>query len=60
MLFRSNIPMECEEWFLNKLLTLIKVFSVKNSPQKKKSQAEIAAENRAINAQRRAKMNSKG
>ena len=52
--------MECEEWFLNKLLTLIKVFSVKNSPQKKKSQAEIAAENRAINAQRRAKMNSKG
>ena len=59
-MFSYNIPMECEEWFLNKLLTLIKVFSVKNSPQKKKSQAEIAAENRAMNDQRRAKMNSKG
>ena len=59
-IFSYNIPIECEQWFLNRLFTLVKVFSVKNSPPKKKSQSEIAAENRALNAQRKAKLKTKG
>lgn len=59
-MFSYNIPMECEQWFLNRLLTLIKVFSAKNSPPKKKSQHEIAAENRALNAKRKAKFKTSG
>lgn len=55
-----NIPMECEKWHLNRLLTLIKVCSIKNSPPKKMSKNEIRRHNTQLNAQRRAKLHSKG
>lgn len=56
-----EIPLECENWHLNKLLTLIRVCSIKNSPNgKKMSKREILASNKALNAQRRAKLGSKG
>lgn len=55
-----NIPVEFEKWHLNSLLTLIEVCSIKNSPSKKKSKAEILARNKALNEQRRAAMHSKG
>lgn len=55
-----NIPLECETWHLNRLFTLIRVFSVKNSKPKKLSHREIAARNRELNASRRAKLKSKG
>ena len=55
-----NIPFECENWNLNRLLALIRVCSIKNSPGKKMSQKEIMASNKALNAQRRAKLGSKG
>lgn len=51
-----NIPMQCENWHLNRLFTLIQVHAVKNSPKKKMS----ADERRAINQAQRARMNSRG
>ena len=55
-----NIPFECESWHLNKLINLIRVSGIKNTPPKKRSQRDIARENAILNAQRRAKYNSKG
>ena len=55
-----NIPMECQKWHLNRLLTLVEVCNIKNSPKKKISKKELASRNRALNAARRKKLNSKG
>lgn len=55
-----GIPLECESWHLNKLLTLIKVCNLKNAPKKKMNSAEIANKQREMNAQRRAQMGSRG
>lgn len=49
-----NIPIECQDWHLNRLLTLIQVCSVNNNP-KKMSKKDILAQNRSINAARRKK-----
>lgn len=55
-----NVPVEFQKWHLNQLLTLIKVLNIKNG-NKKKMDSKTAAKQRAIlNAQRRAKYNSKG
>lgn len=55
-----NIPFSCEKWHLNRLLTLIKVCSAKNSDDGKMSAADIRKQNKALNAARRAKSHSKG
>ena len=55
-----NIPFECEKWHLNRLLTLIKVCSIKNEPPKKMGKRELMSRNAALNAARRQRLNSKG
>lgn len=55
-----NIPVEFENWHINRLLTLVRVCNEKNNPGKKMSAKEIAARNAAINAANRKRFNSKG
>jgi hypothetical protein len=55
-----QIPMECQKWHLNRLLTLINVCNIKSQPKKKMSTGEIMARNRALNAERRRLGNSPG
>lgn len=55
-----EIPMECQKWHLNRLLTLIRVCDEKSQPGKKKSRKDIIAENRALNQMRRARTGSRG
>ena len=55
-----NIPMECQHWHLNRLMTLIKVCNIKNQPSKKRSMREVMQSNTALNAARKKKLNTKG
>lgn len=51
-----SIPFETQHWHLNRLITLIRVINVKNSPKKKMT----AAERQQLNRQRQAQHNTRG
>jgi len=51
-----NIPFETQYWHLNRLITLIRVISLKRSPKKKMT----AAERSELNRQRQAMQNTRG
>lgn len=55
-----NIPVKFEKWHLNRLITLIRVCSIKNQPTKKMSRGEIMQRNAALNAARKKRWNTKG
>ena len=56
----NEIPFECQKWHINRLLTLIKVCSIKNAPSKKMSKNDILSQNMSLNKMRRAMLHSKG
>lgn len=55
-----QIPFECQKWHINRLLTLIRVYSEKNKEPKKMSKKDALAQRKSLNAARRAKYNSNG
>jgi hypothetical protein len=55
-----KIPLECETWHLNRLFSLLRICEIQNTPQKKRSAREIAAERRTLNEQRRAELGTRG
>ncbi len=55
-----GIPLSCENWHLNRLLTLVRVCNEKNAPAKKMSKSERFARNRMLNAERKARLHSRG
>ena len=56
-----NIPVDiCQKWHLNRLLTLIRVCSMKNAPKQKHSRRELLSRNVALNAANRKRFGSKG
>ena len=59
-MIQNNIPVEFEKWHLNRLLTLIRVCAIKNSPSKKMSNRDIMSRNAALNASRRKKLGTRG
>lgn len=59
-MFKLGIPKECEKWHINRLMTLIKIYGVKDKPPKKMNKNDILRQNRALNAQRRARMKTRG
>ena len=59
-MIECGIPFECQKWHLNRLITLIRVCSIKKGPQKKMTKREIFEQNRRLNEIRRKKANSKG
>jgi len=55
-----TIPVDREKWHLNRLLTLIRVCSIKSKQSKPRSKSDILRQNKHLNDLRRQKLNTKG
>ncbi len=55
-----NIPSEYQKWHLNRLITLIRICQIKNSPSKKMSRNDVINRYAALNAARRKQLHSRG
>lgn len=55
-----NIPFECEKWHLNRLLTLVKICDIKNSPKKKMGKKQVYDQQRKLNDARRQRLGTSG
>ena len=56
----NNISIECQKWHLNRLLALIRACDLNNAPKQKMSKKDTASWMAEQNADRRAKLNTKG
>lgn len=59
-MFSLGIPLDCEKWHLNRLMTQIRVCDSKNKPPKKMSRKEIMKHNTALNEARRNQYRTNG
>jgi len=59
-MFANNIPLECQKWHLNRLLTLIRVCDIESGPHSKMTKQQTAMHYAEQNALRRAKYNTRG
>lgn len=60
-MIQFQIPFECEKWHLNRLMTLIRVCNIKQAgPGKKMSKRELMERNTRLNAERKARLKTKG
>ena len=59
-MFAYRIPIDCQKWHLNRLLTLLKVCDLQNAPKEKMTKKQTAAWYAEQNAARRAKHNTRG
>lgn len=55
-----QVPLECEHWHLNRLMTLIKICNIKNSPNNKQSMQTTLSQQKELNRQRKMQHNSAG
>lgn len=55
-----NIPIDCQRWHLNRLLTFINVCNIKNQPKKKMPLKELHKRNYELNNKRLAELNTTG
>ena len=55
-----KIPFSCENWHLNRLMTLIRICSIKQSKPKPMSKQAWAQQARMLNAQRKAELGTSG
>lgn len=55
-----QIPLDCEHWHLNRLMTLIRICNIKNSPPKKQDKQAALSRQRELNKQRKMQNNSTG
>lgn len=59
-MIQLGVPKECEEWHLNRLLTLLRVCQEMAMPPRKVGRAEAMTQQRMLNAQRKAKYGTRG
>ena len=59
-MFAAGIPLECERWHLNRLMTLIRVCQEEQQPPKKMSRKEALNQRKQLNSARQKKYHSHG
>lgn len=55
-----SIPFECQYWHLNKLIALVRTCNLKNQPAKKMGRREQIDQRKRLNAERQAKLGTRG
>jgi hypothetical protein len=60
MMFSAGVDMEFENRNLNRLMTILRIISLKNEPPKKMNRQDIMRQNAELNRQRREQLKTKG